>query len=135
VTIIQSIEFFTAINFWIVGLSHLLQPKSWVVFFIFLHSKGIVGNIFNALLTLFMGSLLLSFHWVWHWPQIVVTVIGLAQTVKGLLYLLKPSIGLRSIARVKKEGAIKFRWVGLIMVILSVVIMYELIAEKAFQNI
>ena len=53
---IQSVEFFTALNLGIVGLSHLLQPKIWVDFFQVLYSKKNAGNIFNALLSLSVGS-------------------------------------------------------------------------------
>ncbi len=36
---IQSIELFTAINLAVVGLSHFIQAKAWVNYFVFLHSK------------------------------------------------------------------------------------------------
>lgn len=73
-SIIQSIELFTAINLGIVGLSHFLQPGMWVEFFQFLSTKKHVGNIFNALLTLGVGSIILSFHFIWSWPKILITV-------------------------------------------------------------
>lgn len=130
---IQSIELFTALNLCIVGLSHYLQPKIWVEFFVFLHSKNHIGNIFNALLALGVGSLILSFHFIWTWPGILITIYGLAQVLKGLIYLLKPSIGIASMGKVSMEKANKFRWVGLVMFLLSLVILYGLISEKAFQ--
>ncbi len=131
-TITQSIEFFTAINLAAVGLSHFLQPKIWVDFFVLLHSKGNAGNIFNALIALGMGSFILAFHYVWDFPRVIVTAYGCLQVFKGLLYLLVPSIGLKSIGKVTIDGAMKFRWVGLVMFVLSVGIFCGLVMEGAF---
>ncbi|WP_025667990.1 hypothetical protein [Aquimarina megaterium] len=131
-SIIQSIELFTAINLGIVGLSHFLQPGMWVEFFQFLSTKKHVGNIFNALLTLGVGSIILSFHFIWSWPKILITVYGLLLVIKGLIYMLIPSIGIASIAKVTIEKGYKFRWVGLIMFIFSLLILYGLIIEGAF---
>ncbi|MBD0367049.1 MAG: hypothetical protein ICV53_13225 [Flavisolibacter sp.] len=124
-----SIELFTAINFFVIGLSHLLQPKSWVAFFVYLHAKKDVGNIINALLSLGVGSLILSFHFLWHWPKILITIYGVLSVMKGLLYLLVPSIGISNIAKVTAETANRFRWAGMVMFVFSLVIIYELIKE------
>lgn len=131
-TTAQSIELFTAINIGVIGLSHFLQPKIWVDFFVFLHAKKNVGNIVNALIALAMGSLILSFHFIWTWPKVLITAYGLSQLLKGLVYLIQPAIGLASIGKVTMEEANKFRWVGLVMVIFSLVIIYGLIMEGAF---
>ena len=125
-SITQSIELFTAINLAVIGLSHFLQPKMWVHFFIFLHAKREIGNIFNALIALSMGSFILSLHFVWTGPEIVVTIYGLLQVIKGLLYLIWPSIGLASIRKVNMENGNKFRWVGLVMFVFSLAIFYLL---------
>jgi uncharacterized protein YjeT (DUF2065 family) len=131
--IIHSIELFLAINFFIIGLSHLVQPKIWVEFFIYLHSKNNAGNIFNALLSLGTGSLIFSFHFIWYWPNIIVTIYGLLQILKGLIYLLKPSVGIANIGKVTMEKANKFRWSGLLSLILSIMIIYILIKDKAIS--
>ena len=132
-TVTQSIELFTAINLGIVGLSHFLQPKIWVDYFIFLHSKKHIGNIVNALTALGIGSFILSFHFIWYWPKVLITAYGLSQVLKGLIYLLKPSIGIASIGKVTMEKSIKMKWAGLAMFILSLVIIYGLITDGAFQ--
>ncbi|GJM32396.1 MAG: hypothetical protein DHS20C18_13970 [Saprospiraceae bacterium] len=131
-TIIQSVEFFVAINLLVMGLSHFLQPKMWVDFFVFLHAKQGVGNILNALLSLTMGSVIIAFHFIWEWPKILVTLYGLLSLIKGGIYLLKPSIGIASIGKVNLEGKNKFRGIGLVMVILAVGILFGLIMEGAF---
>jgi len=133
VEVTQSIELFTAINLGVIGLSHFLQPKIWVELFVFLHAKKNVGNIVNALIALGVGSIILSFHFVWSWPKVLVTVYGLSQVLKGLIYLIQPSIGIASIGKVTMEKSNKFRWVGSVMVILALIIVYGLIMEGAFQ--
>lgn len=110
------------------GLSHLLQPKIWIQFFQFLHRKGQVGNIFNAMLSVGMGSLILAFHWIWSWPTVLVTLYGLVLLLKGFIFLIFPSLGLRSIGSVN-EKTWKFRWVGLVMCILALLLAYHLFFE------
>jgi len=129
---IQSIQLFVAINLFVIGLSHLLQPKIWIEFFELLHKKGNVGNIFNAMLALGMGSIILSFHFVWTWPMILVTLYGLTQLIKGLIYLTFPSIGLKSIGKVNVKFQ-KFKWVGLIMCISCILLIINLINDGAFD--
>ena len=130
-SVIQSVQFFVALNFLIIGLSHFLQPKIWIEFFQFLYKKGNVGNIFNALLALGMGSIILSFHYIWQWPMILVTLYSVLQLLKGFLYLIFPSIGLKSIGKVDNQPQ-KFRWVGLAMFILGVLLIFKLTGEEVF---
>ncbi len=130
-SILQSIQFFTALNLFVIGLSHFVQPKIWIDFFQFLHKKGNVGNIFNAMLAIGMGTIILSFHFVWTWPMIIVTLYGLAQFLKGLVYLTIPSIGLKSIGKVD-HNAQKFRWAGLLMCIFCVLLIVRLVNDGAF---
>ena len=126
---IQSIELFTAINIAGIGLSHFFQSKAWTDFFLYLYEKKNAGNIVNAMIALGMGSLILSFHFLWQWPKVIITAYGLLLVLKGLLYLVYPEIGIKSISKVTAENAHKFRWVGLIMFIFSLGIFYHLIIE------
>ena len=126
-TIIDSIRLFVAINLLAAGSSHLFQPKIWVSFFLKLSKLGASGNILNALMTLAMGSMVLSFHFWWKWPFIIITLYGLLLCTKGILFLLVPKLGLKSIGQVSIEKAYQFRWVGLIMVVGSLLIFYSLI--------
>ena len=58
----RSIEAFAAINFIIMGLSHLTQPRAWIEFFTLLRNKGEAGAFVNGFITLGMGSLIVAFH-------------------------------------------------------------------------
>lgn len=124
---IQSIQIFVAINLFIVGLSHFILPKTWVDFFEFLHSKNNVGNIINALIALGMGSIILAFHFIWKGFEVLITLYGLSQVIKGLVYLIFPSIGIKNIGKVTPEKASIFKWSGLIMALISTTIFINLI--------
>jgi len=128
----QSIQLFVAINFFVIGLSHFLQPKIWIGFFQYLYKKGTIGNIFNALLALGMGSVILSFHFVWTWPMILVTLYGLSQLIKGLTYLIFPSLGLKSIGKVN-SNTMKFKWAGLLMFASSILLIIKLLTDLVFD--
>jgi uncharacterized membrane protein len=61
----KAIEMYAAVNFLVIGLSHLLQPRVWVDFFTWLRSKGHAGVFVNGFLSLGFGSIIVSFHNVW----------------------------------------------------------------------
>ena len=79
------IEIFAALNFAVIGLSHLLQPQVWVAYFTWLRSKGKVGALVNGLHSLAFGSLIVAFHNVWQGLPMLLTIIGWAQVLKGLV--------------------------------------------------
>ncbi len=128
----QSIELFTAINIGIVGLSHFLQPKIWIDFFVFLYKYKNVGNVINALIALGMGSLIVSFHFIWDWPKVLITLYGVLQIIKAFVYLMVPSLGIASLAKVTVKTGYKFRWAGLLMFLMSLLILYGLWIEGVF---
>ncbi len=127
-TPVQSIQLFVAVNFLAIGSSHLIRPTIWIEFFQYLAKKGNVGNIFNALLALAMGSIIISFHLIWKWPTILVTLYGLSQLLKGFIYLIFPRIGLKSIRNVN-SGSKKFRRVGFIMCMLSILLFVKVVVD------
>jgi hypothetical protein len=86
----RGIELFAALNFLVIGLSHLLQPRVWVDFFVWLRSKGHAGVFANGMLSLSFGSIIVSFHNVWGGLPTVLTVIGWAQVTKGFVSLVAP---------------------------------------------
>lgn len=106
------IERLTALAFLVTGLSHIAAPRAWARFFIAMRERGEPAGLLNAYLHIPLGLLILAFHWVWRWPELVVTLIGCGLTLKGLLYFLWPSLALRSMAHVSEETAWRFRIAG-----------------------
>ena len=107
------IERLTALAFLITGLSHIAAPRVWARFFIAMRERGAVAGFLNGYVHRPLGLLILAFHWVWRWPELLVTLIGCGLTLKGLLYFLWPSLALRSMAQVSLETAWRFRVAGL----------------------
>src|ERR1044071_9908146 len=91
------------ICFFIIGVSHIVQPRVWVRFFMDLHSKGAVGSFLNALLHFPLGVVIVSFHNVWHgWP-LVLMLIGWSLVLKSFIYFVFPQRGVKMLARMTME--------------------------------
>ena len=117
-------QVFLVINFGIIGLSHILLPRVWVEFFVMLRARGHVGVFLNGMLSLMVGSIIVSLHNVWSGPAMLVTLIGWAQVIKGLVSLTVPSIGLNKMMRVSMERAYEFQVAGAVFLVLCAVIAY-----------
>ena len=122
----RAIQLIAALNFLLMGLSHITAHKEWAEFFILLRSKGAAGNFFNALLTLAMGSLIVGFHNVWTGLPMLLTILGWLYILKSALYLLFPRIGLRSLERISLEKSRKFIAAGVMLLVFSGVLFAHL---------
>ncbi len=106
--------------FFIIGVSHIAQPRAWAQFFINMHSRGNAGSLQLALLHFPLGVLIIAFHNVWHgWP-IILTLIGWGLVLKSFLYFVFPKHGLKMLARVSLEKSWQFVVAGLFSLALSV---------------
>lgn len=121
-----AIEKLVAISFLLIGLSHILQPRAWVEFFIRFREKGAVGSLQLGLLHLPLALLIVSFHNIWHGLPVVVTLVGWGQMLKSLLYLTYPKHGLRMLSRISIERSWQFIAGGVLSIALSGVIFFSL---------
>lgn len=115
----QAVQLYAAIAFLVIGLSHLIHPGAWVVFFQALAARGTTGVFMEGFLTLSFGALIVAFHDVWHGPAIVLTLIGWAQVLKGAARFIAPQIGLRVMQRVSAEKTWHFQVAGVFALALS----------------
>jgi hypothetical protein len=122
----RSIEIFAAINFLVMGLSHIVLPKEWARFFIRLRGWGTPGAFVNGFLSLGMGSLIVAFHNVWDGLQVLLTVMGWLYLVKSFLIFAVPGYGLKGLAVVSEEKAGRFRIAGVGLVAVSAILFYAL---------
>ena len=121
-TIERATEVFAVVNLAVIGVSHIAQPKVWVEFFTFLRERGHAGVFFNGMLSLAFGSILAAFHNVWTGLPMIVTLLGWAQVLKGLLSLVAPSVGLKKMMRVSMDRAWEFQAAGVVLVALAALI-------------
>src|SRR6185295_3668502 len=105
----QAIQVFAAIGFLVIGLSHLGQPRSWVLFYQALAARGTPGVFLEGFLLLNFGAFIVAFHNVWHGPPLVLTLIGWAQLLKGIGRFVAPQVGLRIMQRMTPERAWHFQ--------------------------
>ena len=121
-----AVERLVALCCFVIGISHIVQPRAWVELFIDWRSKGVVGVFYTGLLHFTFGALIVAFHNVWRgWP-LLVTLLGWAWTLKGLLYLTAPSVGMKSLARVSVERSHEFVVAGAVLVAIALVITWSL---------
>jgi hypothetical protein len=115
----RSVEVLAIILFGVFGLSHILQPKAWAEFFIFLRSKGEAGAFVDGFLNLPVGGVIVGFHNVWSGIPVVLTLVGWGLVIKGLIRFCAPKLALRIMARVSVERSWEFQVAGAGLVVLA----------------
>ena len=120
----RSVELYAAIQFLIIGVSHLVQPRAWVEFFIFLRERGRAGVFANAFLSLTFGAFLVAFHDVWTGWATVLTLFGWAQVVKATTAFVLPQVAMRGLQRVAMERAWEFQAGGVVLTGLGVLMFF-----------
>ena len=121
----RAAEIFLVVNFAVVGLSHIAQPRVWVEFFVFLRERGHAGVFFNGMLSLLVGSIIVALHNVWSGMPMLVTLIGWAQVVKGFMSLVFPSYGMKGLMRVSMDRAWEFQAAGAVFLVLCAAVVWS----------
>ena len=120
----RAIEIFAAVFLSVIGLSHVAQPRAWVDFFVWLRGKRHAGVFVNGFLSLSFGSFIVAFHNVWDGLPVLLTLLGWAQVLKGLVSFVAPQVALWGLARVSTERAWQFVAGGILALALSTVLWY-----------
>jgi hypothetical protein len=120
----RAIEIFAAVNFLVIGLSHVAQPRAWNELFVLLRERGKPGVLVNGMLSLSFGSIIVAFHNVWSGLAMVLTIVGWAHVVKSLVTLVAPSVGMRSLQRVSVERSQELVVAGAMFLVLSSLMWY-----------
>jgi hypothetical protein len=124
----RTVEIFVAINLFVIGASHLLQPRVWIDFFKILSGYGKAGAYVNGFLCLSFGSIIVAFHWVWEGAiPTLVTLLGLAQLLKSFVAFVMPSVSLRSMSAPMAVKPIGYQLGGVLFLILAVLLFVHLL--------
>ncbi|HEX6048128.1 MAG TPA: hypothetical protein VFZ21_02630 [Gemmatimonadaceae bacterium] len=120
-----AIERIVGISFLAVGLSHVLRPAGWAEWFRQLRARGEPGAFVNGMMSLSFGTLIVGFHGTqWSGVPALVTFVGWAQVLKGVVHMCFPAHSLRSMGRVTAaENSWKIPVAGGVMIALSVVML------------
>ncbi len=122
----QAIEIFAAINFLVIGLSHVFQHRVWAEFYILLHRQGRPGAFANGFLSLITGTLIVAFHNVWSGIPVILTVLGWTFVLKAGLIFIVPNLGLRSMARIRPDNSSIFVIPGVVFVVVAIALGFSL---------
>lgn len=121
-----AIQKISAISFFIIGLSHILQPRAWAEFFIYLRSKGHPGVFMVGFIHLPLGALIVGFHHVWHGLPLILTLMGWGWCLKSLIYFVYPQQGLRMLQQVSVERAQGFVVAGVLLLTVATLLAYAI---------
>ena len=124
----RSVEVLAIVWFGVLGLSHLLQPKAWVEFFILLRGKGEAGAFVHGLLQLPLAGVIIGFHNVWSGIPVVLTLVGWGLLIKSLLRFCLPKQGLMMMARMSVERSWEVQVAGAGLVVLAGLLGYGVYA-------
>jgi hypothetical protein len=124
----RSVEVLAIILFGVLGLSHILQPKAWVEFFILLRGKAEAGAFVDGFLNLPLGAVIVGFHNIWSGIPLVLTLVGWGLLIKGLIRFCAPKLALRMMAQVSVERSWGFQVAGAALVGLAGLLGYGLYA-------
>ncbi len=123
----QSAQVIALAFLFLIGASHLTQPRAWVDFIVLLRSKGELGALVVGVLNLPLGVLVVGFHNVFSGPAVLLTLYGYVQLLKCLVFFCAPGLGLRMLAGVDPAHPRRFAIAGLPMVTISAVLAYVLL--------
>ncbi len=124
-----AIQKLAIVSFFVIGLSHIFQPRVWAQFFIDLRSKGETGSFINAFIHLPLGALIVAFHNVWQGIPTILTLIGYGWVLKSLIYFVLPSYGLKSMSRVSLEKSKGFVVAGVVMIGIGGLLLFSLVSR------
>jgi uncharacterized protein YjeT (DUF2065 family) len=113
------IERLAALAFIVTGLSHIAAPRAWTRFFIIMRDQGEAAGLLNAYVHMPLGLLIVAFHPVWSGPGLLVTLVGCALTLKGILYLVRPQLASIGLGHIKEDNGWRFQVAGVLGVLLG----------------
>lgn len=123
----EAVEKLAIISFFLIGVSHIFQPKVWVDFFVGIREKGETGAFINAFIHFPFGALIVAFHNVWHGIPLILTLLGYGLLVKGFINFVFPKFGLKTLERVSLEKSWEFVAAGFLSIGIAVMLLYSLL--------
>lgn len=124
-----SVQMLVAVSYFVIGVSHIAQPRAWAESFIALREQGKTGAFVNGIIHFPLGPLIVSFHNVWTWPEVVLTVVGWSLVLKAFLIFVHPRHAMRTLARVATERAWGFAVAGVFAVGLAGFCVYLVVRD------
>lgn len=123
----KAIQIFALVQLLLMGVSHIVKREAWAEFFIQLSEKGHPGVFLHGFLSLWFGAIIVGFHQIWEGPALVLTMYGWLMILKASHCFLFPEMALRSLRKVRVETSWEFIPAGILFLLVSCSIAYELL--------
>lgn len=124
-----AIQKLAIISFFVIGLSHIFQPRAWAQFFIDIRGRGETGSFINAFIHFPLGALIIAFHNVWQGIPMILTIMGYGWVLKGFIYFVFPKYGLKIMSRVSLEKSWEFTVAGFVLIGIGGLLLLSLIGK------
>lgn len=133
-TIELLIERVIAVGLLVVGLSHWLRGQMWADLFDEWRRNRFLP-FYLGWLYLQLGTVIALGHNIWAWNLVVVvTLLGWAWTLKGILYLLWPNLLARAVEKSlapDQHPARKFALVGAFMAVIGALLVWRVFVNQS----
>ncbi len=127
----RMVELFAIIHLATMGLSHIIAPKVWARYFMWLASKEEAGVFVVGFMSLGFGSIIAAFHQVWSGIPLILTLLGWSQVLKALIYFTLPRYGLNKLRWVSLERSRIFIYAGVVLLALASALTYHLVGSAS----
>ena len=126
----SAVQKLAVISFFVIGLSHIFQPRAWAQFFIDIREKGETGSFINAFIHFPVGVIIVAFHNVWQGIPMILTIIGYGWVLKGFIYFVFPKYGLKTMSRVSLERSWEFVVGGFFLLGLGGLLLFSIVRNS-----
>lgn len=131
----QLIEVIMVIFLLPLGMSMAVRPQYWVEWLQTIYNTGISAVLTLAMVYLFFGAFIITFHWVWEGFPIVVTIFALIVILRSIMMLFFPEFDLKLINIFKPQLKTLTSISGFFIVIIAVLLYNEIEVETGLLSI
>ena len=115
---------FFSVSLFLIGVSHLVQPRLWRDYFIKIKETGVAGIII-AMYTLPQGLLIVLGHNIWVLDiPVIITICGWGMTLKSITYAVLPRRA-ESVIPAGVDAHRKYAWGGALMIPVSLLLIWH----------
>ena len=109
----------------VLGLSVFIRQEAWGRLLGQLRSMESSGALVMGYLHLIFGSFIVAFHWKWHGPPLVITLIGVKAVVEGVIYMLFPRCLQYMLGWYEAHQIFLFRMAGVASLVIALIAFSE----------
>lgn len=121
-----AIQKLAIVSLFVIGGSHMIQPRVWSEFFAGLVRMGERGAFVNGFIHFPLGAIIVAFHNVWEGIPLMLTLIGYGWVLKGFIAFSFPRLSLLAMSRVSVERSWEFIPAGFVATLIAALLLFDL---------